>query len=104
MAESGAGGLSLDNAIDLEVAKREVGCRVLLIGNVNPAESMYRGTPETVRLDVKNCLKKAYDSPRGFLLALGCELPIRTPPENVHAFVDAARRYGAYPSNPELFR
>lgn len=103
MAESGAGGLSLDNAIDLEVAKREVGSRVLLIGNVNPAESMYRGTPETVRLDVKNCLKKAYDSPRGFLLALGCELPIRTPPENVHAFVDAARRYGAYPFNPELF-
>jgi uroporphyrinogen decarboxylase len=64
---------------------------------------MYRGTPETVRLDVRNCLRKAYDSPKGFLLALGCELPIKTPTENVHALVAAARTYGTYPYNPELF-
>ncbi len=103
MVETGAGGLSLDNALDLEDAKRQVGSQVLLIGNVNPAESMYRGTPETVQLDVKNCLKKAHDSPRGFLLALGCELPIKTPPENVHALIAAARSYGQYPYVPEVF-
>ena len=102
MVASGAGGLSLDNAIDLEEAKRQVGSQVLLIGNVNPAESMYRGTPETVREDVRNCLKKAHDSPKGFMLALGCELPIKTPPENVHALMAAARSYGKYPYAPEL--
>ncbi len=103
MVETGAGGLSLDNAINLEEAKRQVGSRVLIIGNVNPAESMYRGTPETVRLDVKSCLKKGHDSPKGFMLALGCELPIKTPPENVHALMAAARSYGKYPYHAELF-
>jgi uroporphyrinogen decarboxylase len=103
MADTGAGGLSLDNAIDLDEAKREVGSRVMIIGNVSPAESMFRGTPELVRLDVRNCLKKAHDSPKGYLLGLGCELPIKTPPENVHALIDAARTYGAYPYDSELF-
>jgi uroporphyrinogen decarboxylase len=103
MVDTGAGGLSLDNAIDLFEAKRQVGSQVLIIGNVNPAESMYRGTPEAVRLDVKNCLKKAHDSPKGFMLALGCELPIKTPPENVHALMAAARMYGKYPYSPDLF-
>jgi uroporphyrinogen decarboxylase len=64
---------------------------------------MYRGTPELVRLDVRNCLKKAHDSPKGYLLGLGCELPIKTPPENVHALIDAARIYGKYPYDSELF-
>lgn len=103
MAETGAGGLSLDNAIDLAEAKRQVGSQVMIIGNVNPAESMYNGTPELVRLDVKNCMKKAHDSPKGYLLGLGCELPIKTPPENVHALIDAARIYGKYPYDTELF-
>ncbi len=103
MVDSGAGGLSLDNAIDLSEAKDQVGSQVLIIGNVNPAESMYRGTAETVRQDVKSCLNKAHDSPKGFMLALGCELPIKTPPENVHALMAAARSYGKYPYSPELF-
>ncbi len=103
MADTGAGGLSLDNAVDLAEAKDQVGAEVLLIGNVRPAATMYLGTPELVEENVRECLRKAYDSPKGFLLALGCELPIKTPPENVHALVNAARKYGRYPYNPELF-
>jgi len=48
-------------------------------------------------------MKKAHDSPKGYLLGLGCELPIKTPPENVHALIDAARIYGKYPYDSELF-
>lgn len=103
MADTGAGGLSLDNAVDLAEAKDQVGAEVLLIGNVRPAATMYLGTPELVEENVRECLKKAYDSPKGFLLALGCELPIKTPPENVHTLVNAARKYGRYPYQPELF-
>ena len=104
MVDTGAGLLSLDNTIDLAEAKREVGERITLVGNIRPADSMLLGTPETVEDNVKECLSKGYDSPRGYILALGCELPIKTPPENVHALSQAVRKYGRFPYQPELWK
>jgi Uroporphyrinogen-III decarboxylase len=103
MADTGAGSVSLDDEIDLEEAKNLVGERVALIGNVKPTETMYLGTPEDVERDAKSCLRKAYDNPKGYVLSLGCGFPIDTPPENIIALRDTARKYGRYPYNPELF-
>ena len=103
MADAGAGALSLDETIDLEEAKKVVGDRVILVGNVKPTATMFLGTPEDVEREAKECLRKAYDSPKGYVLALGCGLPIDTPPENILALRAAARKYGKYPFNPELF-
>jgi uroporphyrinogen decarboxylase len=103
MAETGAAVLSLDNVIDLAEAKAAVGDRIIVSGNVRPTETMYLGTPETVEENVKECLRKAWDSPKGFILSVGCGLPITSPPDNVHALVRAARRYGQYPYDPGLF-
>lgn len=103
MADTGAGSLSLDDVVDLEGAKTEVGNRVILIGNVKPTATMYLGKPADVERDAKECLKKAYDNPKGYVLALGCGFPIDTPPENIHALRGAAIKYGKYPYKPELF-
>jgi uroporphyrinogen decarboxylase len=103
MADTGAGVLSLDNVIDLAEAKAAVGDRIIVSGNVRPTETMFLGTPETVEENVKECLRKAWDSPKGFILSVGCGMPITTPPDNVHALVSAARRYGQYPYDPGLF-
>jgi uroporphyrinogen decarboxylase len=103
MADSGASALSLDDVIDLEEAKHAVGDRVKLVGNVRPTATMYLGTPDDVENNAKECLGKAYDNPKGYILALGCGLPNDTPPENIHALLHAARKYGQYPLNPELF-
>ncbi|OAA90510.1 uroporphyrinogen decarboxylase family protein [Clostridium ljungdahlii] len=103
MADTGAESLSLDDVIDLEEAKKTVGDRVVLIGNVKPTETMYLGKPEDVERDAKECLRKAYDNPKGYVLALGCGFPIDTPPENIHALREAAKKYGKYPYQPELF-
>lgn len=103
MADTGAGALSLDNVVDLTEAKQAVGDRVALTGNIRPTETMYLGTPDIVEENVKECLRKAYDSPKGYVLAMGCGLPINTPPENLHALLGAARKYGRYPLNPDLF-
>ncbi len=94
MAATGAGILSLDNIIDLEAAKKEVGDRVVLMGNVRPTDTMLFGTTKDVEENVKECLIKAADSPKGFLLALGCGMPLNTPPENIHALVEANKKYG----------
>ncbi len=103
MADTGAGALSLDNVIDLAEAKQAVGDRVVLVGNIRPAETMLLGAPSDVIENAKDNLRRTYDNPKGYILALGCGLPIDTPPENIHALLRAARKYGRYPLNPELF-
>jgi len=103
MVDTGAGVLSLDNSTDLALAKQEVGSRITLVGNIRPAETMFLGNQETVEQNVKECLLKGHDSPRGYILALGCELPIKTPPANVHALSQAVRKFGQFPYRPELF-
>jgi uroporphyrinogen decarboxylase len=103
MADTGASVLSLDDCVDLGEAKEQVGDRVALLGNVRPTATMYLGGPEQVRADVRDCLAKAWDAPKGYLLGLGCGLPIDTPPENIDALVAAARDYGRYPLHPSRF-
>jgi uroporphyrinogen decarboxylase len=101
MVNTGADILSLDECIDLADAKNRVGLKAALMGNVPPTDVMLLGTPETVDLAVKTCIAKACDNPKGYILGLGCGLPKNTPPENIHAFFDAARKYGQYPlKNP----
>lgn len=97
MADTGAAVLSLDNEIDLARAKEEVGNRVCLAGNVRPVETMMKGTREDVHADVKDCLRRAHDNPKGFILCTGCGLPMDTPPENIIAMMEAASIYGKYP-------
>lgn len=103
MVDTGASVLSLDNEIDLADAKQAVGDRIVLTGNVRPIEAMLLGTPYDVEENVKECLRKAYDSPRGYILGLGCGLPPNSPPENIHAFFGSARKYGRYPLTPANF-
>jgi uroporphyrinogen decarboxylase len=101
MTDTAAAALSLDNVIDLAAAKAEVGHRVTLAGNINPSETMFLGTPEDVVKDAKRCLQQGYDTKAGYILAMGCGLPIHTPQENVHALLNVARDLGRYPIDPE---
>ena len=102
MVDTGAGLLSLDNSIDLAEAKLEMATASLWWAT-SGRPNMLMGTPETVENNVKECVRKGHDSPRGYILALGCELPIKTPPANVHALSQAVRKYGRFPWQPELW-
>ncbi|MDD3895002.1 MAG: uroporphyrinogen decarboxylase family protein, partial [Syntrophomonadaceae bacterium] len=73
MADCGYKILSLDNRVDLEFAKEQVGNRVHLIGNVDPISIIFLGTPDQVRAGVRECFKKTWDSPCGFTIATGCD-------------------------------
>jgi uroporphyrinogen decarboxylase len=101
MVETGATTLSLDNVVDLAEAKSAVGDRACLTGNVHPVMTMMRGTRDQVLAEARECIRKAYDNPRGYILSSGCALPLDTPPENVIALMDAARIYGRWPVDPE---
>jgi uroporphyrinogen decarboxylase len=90
MADTGASVLSIDDQVDLAAARAQVGDRVGLIGNVRPTASMANGTPSDVRANARECFDKGVGNPKGYILGLGCALPINAPPENVHALIDAA--------------
>ena len=94
MADTGAGLLSLDDEVDIAEARAAVGDRVALLGNIRPTATMVMGTPADVRANVLECLAKGVGNPKGYILGMGCALPINTPPENVHALVAAAREFG----------
>jgi uroporphyrinogen decarboxylase len=96
MAESGADILSIDN-IDLLEAKNLVGQKVCLMGNVSPADGMLKGNPEIITVMVKDCIEKASDNERGYIVATGCEVPIHTPHGNMIAFLEAGRRLSRFP-------
>lgn len=102
MVETGAAAISLDEMVDLAAAKDAVGGRVVIAGNVRPVETMLLGNPSRVEAEVRECLRKAYDSPRGFIVCPGCALPLHTPAENVKAFAAAVRRYARCPIDPLL--
>lgn len=97
MADTGAVSLSLDNMVDLAEAKRAVGDRVALSGNVPPVEVMLHGNRADILQAAGTCIGKAYDNPKGFTLGTGCRVPLHTKAENVVALMDGARIYGKKP-------
>jgi uroporphyrinogen decarboxylase len=84
---------SLDN-VDLGQAKSVAGHRVVLVGNVTPA-NLLKNTPQEIEEEARIVCDKMGDR-KGFILGSGCEVPINTPPENVDALIRAARKYGRF--------
>jgi uroporphyrinogen decarboxylase len=64
-------------------------------------EVLRYGSTEQVTAAARECIRQAYDNPRGFVLGSGCSLALDTPPRNVLAMMDAARVYGKLPVDPE---
>jgi len=100
MVECGYDVVSLDNAVDLRIAKQRVGDRVHLLGNVDPVNILRSGSPDDVRRNVGECFAKAWDNPKGYTIGTGCDTPLFTPMENSLAFMEAARKCSRCPVNP----
>ncbi len=92
--EAGAPALGVDWFVDLVDAKRRVGDKLLLFGNIRPLLILY-GTPEEVAKEAEECIRKAGKG-GGFCLSSGCEVPPESPPENIKTIVDTAKKF-TYP-------
>ena len=91
MCQTGAAALSLDTAVDLSTITPRVPADICVMGNIDPANLMRRGTPAEIIPAVKK-LKKEMQKFDNFILSTGCNLPPDTPLENIKAFVEAARK------------
>lgn len=103
MLETGCDMLSVDTKVKLSDAKRLAGNKVPIIGNVDPIETMMLGTVEDVYENMKSNLRECWDSPKGYIVSTGCDIPINGPIENIYAFMDGVRKFAKYPLNPKNF-
>jgi MtaA/CmuA family methyltransferase len=95
LAEYDFCGFELDYKTDAVAAKRTVGARHVLFGNIDPSGVLALGTPDQVRQKTRELISRW--EPGGlFILNSGCALPASTPSENIRAFVQTAHEVGVY--------
>ncbi len=92
MAQTGSQIIEIDWKVDMGRAKKIVGDRAVLMGNVDPSDPLVWGTPEKVMEQAKNILVQT--GGRGLLLSSGCAMGYNTPDENMQALVRAAAEHG----------
>jgi uroporphyrinogen-III decarboxylase len=98
MEETGTNGIdTLDppplGTVDLADAKRRLGGRVFIKGNVDPVNTVLRGTRPQCLEDA--AARIATGSPGGgYILSTACSVPPHAPPENILALAEAAERWG----------
>jgi uroporphyrinogen decarboxylase len=86
LAAIGADALGLDWTVDLGAARRRVGERAALQGNLDPAVLL--ASPDAVRREASAVLA-SFGHGSGHVFNLGHGVSQHTPPENVAALVDA---------------
>ena len=83
-------------SMDPAAIKRRYGRRLALWGTVSTQKTFPFGTAEEVRAEVRERIRTCAPG-GGFLLAPTHNLQLDVPPENIQAFYDAVRDFGAYP-------
>jgi uroporphyrinogen decarboxylase len=86
IAAAGSDAVGIDWTLDLGEARRRVGARVALQGNLDP--NVLFATPAGIRREVERTLA-AFGTGSGHVFNLGHGISQHTPPEHVHALVEA---------------
>lgn len=90
---TGAAAYHFGNAVDMEMdILKKVPADVLVMGNIDPVGVLRMGTPESVREATTALLEKCSMYPN-FVLSSGCDMPPKTPWENINAFFAAAKDF-----------
>ncbi|AKB35376.1 Methylcobamide:CoM methyltransferase MtaA [Methanosarcina siciliae C2J] len=89
LSECGFQGISIEEKVtDLQAAKKLVGSKTKLIGNLSSSGIMLNGTCEEIKMEAQKCLEDGID-----ILAPGCGIAPKTPIKNIRALVEARDEY-----------
>jgi MtaA/CmuA family methyltransferase len=83
-ADAGFDAYHFEWQVDSKVAVEKVGHRICLVGNVNNAQTLFQGTPDDVRKQVRYAVEAGVN-----IIAPECAVPLGTPLENLKALVAA---------------
>ncbi|MFY1112473.1 MAG: uroporphyrinogen decarboxylase family protein [Methanosarcinaceae archaeon] len=78
--------LSVDLPVGLAAARKVMGEKVTLLGNLDVANTLFNGTPDDVRAQIRTCIESTGGV--GHILAGGCDIAPGTPMENVEIWKD----------------
>lgn len=92
LADTGFDVFNLGYEIDIGEAKKKIGDRVTLMGNIAPLDVLARGKVEEVEKKAEDCVKKASQNGR-FILSAGGGVSPDTPKENIQAMIRVAMKY-----------
>ncbi|MBL8396535.1 MAG: uroporphyrinogen decarboxylase [Candidatus Accumulibacter sp.] len=94
IADCGCDAIGVDWTIDIGEARRRVGDRVALQGNLDPG--VLFASPERVAAEACKVLDSYGETPTGHIFNLGHGISQFTPPESVQALVDAVHRHSRW--------
>jgi len=92
MGATGARILEVDWMVDMATARACIPSTTVLMGNLDPSNSLVMGTPGDVDTAARKVIEAA--GGEGLFLSSGCAMGRNTPPENMRALVWAAEKYG----------
>ncbi len=95
MGRLGADMVDLDWMVPVEHARRAMGPKQVLAGNLDPVAVLMNGTPERITAATAACHTAAGAN---YIVTAGCEVVRDTPPENLRAFCEYAHTH-----RPEQF-
>ena len=78
----------LDSKVDAFEAKRVVGDRLSLVGNINNPGTLFLGTPEDVKAEAKRVCEAGFN-----IIGPECAVPVRMPNANLIAITEAVLEY-----------
>jgi uroporphyrinogen decarboxylase len=95
METNPGGAIQFDYQVDLAWAKKLIGDKVTIMGNLN-YNKLINANPKQMFDDCAKHIEIAGEG-GGYWLAFGCEIPRDMPPENIRAMMRAAKTVGKYP-------
>jgi uroporphyrinogen decarboxylase len=101
LVRTGADCLELDPGTNPSACKQAVRGKISVLGMLEPAHILGRGTQEEVRqhaLDILRVMAPGGD----FIMGPGCALPPDTPVESIHAVMECAKTAGVYAADGSL--
>ena len=95
IAETGTDGIdTLDppplGNVDLADARRRLGTRIFIKGNIDPVNTVLRGTAEQCYRAARNRIAIAGEA-GGYILSTACSVPPHAPPDNIRQLARASR-------------
>lgn len=86
----------MSQEVDMGIVRAVYGKNARLYGNLGGHTCLLMKTPDEIEKETRDIIKKAGAYGK-FVMSPAINMPGRTPPENLRAMIEAAKKYGRYP-------